>query len=151
MYARNFYSRDFWRTFFSCPTLIHSFTTRFSAKARDGLGKSMPSWHTFWQYLGILAYKRGGLTGFSTLTWTGFYGVGWQVQRIKVTGTITSIGQTIALACNDNPTKVTGSKIFLLAIQIMIDGYTKANPPTKKSFQSKRMYPSCLLRWVTKS
>ncbi len=43
-----------------------------------------------------------------------------------------AIGQKIASACNDNPTKVMGSEKFLPAIQVMIDGYTKADPPTKK-------------------
>jgi hypothetical protein len=39
-----------------------------------------------------------------------------------VTGAIMAIGQTIALACNKNPTKVIGSNKFLPNIQIMIDG-----------------------------
>jgi hypothetical protein len=43
-----------------------------------------------------------------------------------------AIGQTIVLACNDNPTKVMGSEKFPPAVQVMIDGYTKADPPTKK-------------------
>jgi hypothetical protein len=38
----------------------------------------------------------------------------------------------IALACNENPTKIIESNKFLPALQIMLDGYTKANPPTKK-------------------
>jgi hypothetical protein len=36
------------------------------------------------------------------------------------------------LACNDNPTKVIGPEKFLLAIQVIIGGYTKADPPTKR-------------------
>jgi hypothetical protein len=55
-----------------------------------------------------------------------------QVQSSTATGAITAIGQTIALACNDNPTKVMGSEKLLPAIEVMIDGYTKADPPTKK-------------------
>jgi hypothetical protein len=69
------------------------------------------------------------LTGFATRTLTGYYGHGRQVQSSTVTGAITAIG---AFACNDNPTKVIGSETFLLAILVMIDGYTKADQPTKK-------------------
>ncbi len=60
-YARNLYSCDFWHTFSCPPTLFHSFTLCFPSKARDGMGNSAPSWHTFWWFLGILAYKRGWL------------------------------------------------------------------------------------------
>ena len=41
-----------------------------------------------------------------------------------VTSAIMAIGQMIAMACNDNSTKVLGLKRFIPAIQIMIDGYT---------------------------
>jgi hypothetical protein len=41
--------------------LFHSFTQRFPAKASLGMGKSTPSWRTFCQFLGILAYKSGWL------------------------------------------------------------------------------------------
>ena len=70
------------------------------------------------------------LTGFATRTRTGFYGYGQQVQSSTVTGAITAVGQTIALACNENPKKVLGSDKFLPALQIMLDGYTKNDPPT---------------------
>jgi hypothetical protein len=59
---------------------------------------------------------------------TGFYRHGQQVLSSTVTGAITTTGQTIALACNENPTKVLGSEKFLPALQIMIDGYTKGQP-----------------------
>ncbi len=38
----------------------------------------------------------------------------------------------IALACNNNPTKVNGSDKFLPALQVMLDGYSKLDPPTRK-------------------
>jgi hypothetical protein len=50
-----------------------------------------------------------------------------------------AVGQTIALACNENPTKVIGSKKILPALQIMIDGYTKADPPAQKKLPVKKM------------
>jgi hypothetical protein len=43
-----------------------------------------------------------------------------------------AVGQTIALACNSNPTKIVGSKCLLLCLQIMLDGYRKVDPPTQK-------------------
>jgi len=42
------------------------------------------------------------------------------------------LARVFALACNENPTKVLGSEKFLPALQIMIYGYTKADPPTQK-------------------
>jgi hypothetical protein len=62
-YARNLYSHDFWHSFSCPPTLFHSFTLFFTSKAMDGMGNSVLSWCTFWQFLGILAYKRGWLIG----------------------------------------------------------------------------------------
>ncbi len=43
-----------------------------------------------------------------------------------------AVGQTIPLASNYNPTKVIGSEKFLPALQIMLDGYSKSDPPTRK-------------------
>jgi hypothetical protein len=36
------------------------------------------------------------------------------------------------MACNDNPTKVVGLEKFLLALQVMIEAYSKEDPLTKK-------------------
>jgi hypothetical protein len=85
------------------------------------------------------------LTGFAARTRTGFYGYGQQVQSSTVTGAITAVGQMIALACNKNPTKVLGSDKFLPALQIMLDGYTKADPPTQKKFPVKADVPELLV------
>jgi hypothetical protein len=56
-----------------------------------------------------------------------------------------ALGQTIALACNNNPTKVMGLEKFLLAIQVMIDGYTKADPPTKKMLPVEANVPELMV------
>jgi hypothetical protein len=85
------------------------------------------------------------LTGFAARTRTGFYGHGQQVQSSTVTGAITVIGQTITLACNENPTKVLGSETFLPALQITINGYTKADPPTQKKLPVKADVPELLI------
>ncbi len=58
---------------------------------------------------------------------------------------IMAIGQTIALACNKNLTKEIGSNKFLPNIQIMIDGYTKADPPTRKMLPVEVDVPEMLI------
>ena len=86
------------------------------------------------------------LTGFVAQTRTGLYGHRQQVQSSTVTGAITAIGQTITLACNKNPTKVLGSEKFLPALQIMVDGYTKADPPTQKKLPVEVDVPELLIK-----
>jgi hypothetical protein len=86
------------------------------------------------------------LTGFAARTRTGYYGRGGQVQSSTVSGIITAIGQPIALACNDNPTKVMGLENFLPAIQVMIDWYTKVDPPTKKMLLVKADVPELMVK-----
>ncbi len=84
------------------------------------------------------------LTGFAQQTQSGFYGRGQQVQSSTVSQAITAVGQTIALARNDNPTKVNGSDKFLPALQVMLDGYSKADPPTQKMLSVKAGIPELL-------
>ena len=49
-----------------------------------------------------------------------------------------AIGQTIALAFDSNPAvKVIGLKRLLPHIQFMLDGYRKADPPTRKKLPSR--------------
>ncbi len=85
------------------------------------------------------------VTGFAARTQTGFYGYGRQVQSSTVTSAITAVGQTITLACNKNPTKILGSKKFLPALQIILDGYTKADPPTQKKLPVEADVPELLV------
>jgi hypothetical protein len=56
---------------------------------------------------------------------------------VMVSQAITAIGQMIAMARNDNPTKVAGSDKFLPAPPVMLDGYAKADPPTWKMLPVK--------------
>ena len=72
------------------------------------------------------------LTGFAQRIRTGYYGRGRQVQAATVTGAITAVGQTISLAIGHNPTKVSKVDTFLLALQVMINGYMKKDLPTRK-------------------
>jgi hypothetical protein len=112
------------------------------------------NWCTYVKHLGVDPYLQQVpyatrvqcLMGFAAQTRTGFYGHGRQVQSSTVTGTITAVGQMIALACNENPTKVIGFNKFLPALQTMLDGYTKANPPTKKKLPVEADVPELLLK-----
>jgi hypothetical protein len=61
-----------------------------------------------------------------------------------------AIGQTIALACNSNPTKVTGSERFLPRLQIILDGYRKVDPPTKKMLPVQADVPELLVETAYK-
>jgi hypothetical protein len=47
----------------------------------------------------------------------GIYGHGKRVQARMVVGTLKFVGQEIALACGENPTKVMGSKKILPRLQ----------------------------------
>ncbi len=79
------------------------------------------------------------LTGFAQLTRTGFYGKGGQVTSSTVSQAIKAVGQTIALAKNGNPTKVNGSE------QVMLDGYSKQDPPTQKMILVEVDVPALLV------
>jgi hypothetical protein len=50
------------------------------------------------------------------------------------------------LVCNENPTKILGSKKFLPALQIMLDGYTKADPPIQKKLPVEAGVPELLVK-----
>jgi hypothetical protein len=51
---------------------------------------------------------------------TGYYDKGKQVKNCTVSSALTAVGQTIALACNDNLTKVNGSDKLLPHLQVML-------------------------------
>ncbi len=63
------------------------------------------------------------------------------MQATTVTGAITAVGQTISI----NPTKVIGSEKFLPALQVMIDGYAKEDPPTRKMLPFETDVPELLV------
>jgi len=85
------------------------------------------------------------LSGFAARVRTGYYGNGKQVKNCTVSSAITAVGQTIALACDSNPTKVVGSERLLPRLQIMLDGYRKVDPATRKKLpvQFRRSQTSC--------
>ncbi len=61
-----------------------------------------------------------------------------------------AVGQTIALVCDSNPTKVTGSERFLPCLQIMLDGYRKVDPTTKKMLPVQADVPELLVKTAYK-
>ena len=103
------------------------------------------NWCAYIKPMGVDPYLEGTpfqtrvqcLTGYAQWVWTGFFGHGWQVQSSTVSQAITTIGQTIALAQNVNPTKVEGSDKFLPALQVVLDGYGKTNLPMNKKLPIK--------------
>ncbi len=85
------------------------------------------------------------LSGFAAQVRTGFYGAGRQVKNCTVSCALMAVGQTIALACKSNPTKIVGSKCLLPCLQIMLDGYRKVDPPTQKKLPVQSDVPKLLV------
>ncbi len=73
------------------------------------------------------------LSGFAARVRTGFYGKGNHVENCTDSSALTAVGQTIALACDANPIKAVGSECLLPRLQVMLDGYRKVDPPTRKT------------------
>jgi hypothetical protein len=90
-------------------------------------------------------YKVRVLTGFAArVVCQGYYGRGKRVATGTVIGTITAIGQEIALACGTNPTKITGSKKLLPWLSQIFDGWRKEDPPTTKQLPIEADVPELL-------
>ncbi len=85
------------------------------------------------------------LSGFAAKVRTGYFGNGRQVKGCTVSSAITAVGQTIPLACDSNPTKVTGSERLLPRLQIMLDGYRKVDPATQKKLPVQVDVPELLV------
>jgi hypothetical protein len=76
----------------------------------------------------------------------GYYENGREVKDCTVSSALTAIGQMIALACDKNPIKVVGSKCLLPRLKIMLDGYRKVDPPTKKKMPVQADVPELLVK-----
>jgi hypothetical protein len=72
------------------------------------------------------------LSGFLARVRTGYYGQGKQVKNCTVSSALTAVGQTITMACNNNPTKIKSSDKLLPRLQVMLDRYRKEDPATIK-------------------
>jgi hypothetical protein len=82
------------------------------------------------------------LSGFMAQVHTGYFGQGKQVKHCTVSSALTAVGQTIALACNDNPTKIYGSKKLLPRLAVILDGYRKEDPATIKKLPVQSDVPN---------
>jgi hypothetical protein len=95
-----------------------------------GRKKYWDHWQAYASPLGVDPYLQDTpfqkrirlLSGFAARVRTGYYGKGREVKNCTVISALTAVGQTIALACKKNPTKVTGSERLLPRLQIMLDG-----------------------------
>ncbi len=116
-------------------------------------------WNHWQQYsapVGVDPYLQGTdfqkrirlLSGFTARVRTGHYGNGKQIKNCTVSSAITAVGQTIALACDSNPTKVVGSEHLLPHLQIMLDGYRKVDPATLKKLPVQSDVPELLVETV---
>jgi hypothetical protein len=109
--------------------------------------KHWAKWTAYVRPLGLDPYLQGVryttkvrvLTGFAARVRHGFNGRGKRVAAGTVVGTLTAVGQEIALACGENSTKVVGSNKLLPQLLQIYDGWRKEDP---HSFLLRRMYPS---------
>jgi hypothetical protein len=76
----------------------------------------------------IFSMRMQALSGFMARVHTGYFGQGRQIKHCTVSSTIAAIGQMIALACNNNSTKIIELDKFIPMVQVMLDGYCKADP-----------------------
>jgi hypothetical protein len=77
------------------------------------------------------------LKGFMARVRRGLYERGKRVQIGTVVGALTAIGQKVALACGENPAKVTGSKKLLPQLSQIYNRWRKEDPPTTKQLPVK--------------
>ncbi len=77
-------------------------------------------------------WRVRALTRFAARARKGAFGKGCQVQACTVSGYVSSVGQTIALAIGANPVKTKNGDKYLMRLQQMLDGWRHADPPTQK-------------------
>ncbi len=68
------------------------------------------------------------------------------MQTGTVVGALMAVGQEIALACRENPTKVTGSKKLLTRLQQIYNGRHKEDPPRTKQLPVEAKVPELLAK-----
>ena len=128
------------------------YSGRLEAASR-GREKYWNHWQRYVAPVGVDPYLQGTnfqkrirlLSGFAARVRTGYYGNGKQVKNCTVSSAITAVGQTIALACDSNLTKVVGSERLLPCLQIMLDGYRIVDPATRKKLPVQSDVPKLLV------
>ena len=145
-HLKNSYARDF----YLADRAFHS--GRLEATTR-GRKKYWERWEAYTKPLGVDPYlqdtsfttRMRTLSGFMTRVCKGYFGKGKQVKNCTVSSALTAVGQTIALACNANPTKINGSDKLLPRLQVMLDGYGKEDPATIKKLPVQADVPELLV------
>jgi hypothetical protein len=99
-------------------------------------------------YLQDVSYQHQmrAMSGFAARTRTGFYGQGRQVQSGTVSGALTAVGTTIAMARGVNPTKVDGSDKLAPRLSQMMAGFGKKDGPTEKKLPVEVDVPELLVK-----
>ena len=59
---------------------------------------------------------------------------------VTVSGELSAVGTTVALAYEGNPAKSQGEKTLVPRLAQMMEGWRKEDPPTEKNFQWELMY-----------
>jgi hypothetical protein len=145
-HLKNSYARDF----YLADRAFHAGRLEATTRSRK---KYWDRWQAYTGPLGVDPYlqdtsfstRMRTLSGFMARIRTEYYGKGKQVKNCTVSSALTAIGQTIALACNANPTKISGSKKLLPRLQIMLDGYGKVDPATTKKLPVQLDVPELLV------
>jgi hypothetical protein len=109
-------------------------------------------WTNYIRPLGLDPYLQGVgyttrvrvLTGFAARVRRGVYGRGKRVQAGAVIDALVAVGQEIALACGENPTKLIGSDKLLPRLQQTYDGWQKEDPATTKQLPVEADVPNLL-------
>ena len=84
------------------------------------------------------------LTGFAVQVRQGLYGQGKRVATGTVIGTITAVGQEVALVCRQIPTQIVRSEKLLLRLSQFFNGWRKEDPPTTKQLPVEADVPELL-------
>jgi hypothetical protein len=90
-------------------------------------------------------WRVRALTGFAERAQKGTFGKGRQVQACTVSGYVSSVGQTIALAIGANPVKTKNGDKYLMRLQQTLDGWRHAHPPTEKKLPVESDVPEYLV------
>jgi hypothetical protein len=145
-HLRDSYSSDF------CLADVAFYAGRLESTSR-GRKIFWDHWQEYTKPVGVDPYLQDTpfskrvrlLSGFTARVRMGYYGNGNQVKNCTVSSAITAVGQTIVLACDSNPTKVIRLEQLLPRLQIMLEGYRKADPPTRKKLPVKLDIPELLV------
>ncbi len=90
-------------------------------------------------------WRVRALTEFTARACKGTFGKGCQVQACTVSGYVSSVGQTIALAIGTNPVKTKNGDKYLMKLQQMLDGWRHEDPPTQKELPVESDVPEYLV------